>query len=57
MQDFRGSLTAETHQTLIQNGLRERVRIETDGKLMSIVMLQSQQSLEQKSLDLQQLRL
>lgn len=26
---------AETHQTLIRNGLRERVRIETDGKLMS----------------------
>ena len=26
---------AETHQTLIQNELRERVRIETDGKLMS----------------------
>ena len=26
---------SETHQTLIQNGLRERVRIETDGKLMS----------------------
>ena len=26
---------AETHQTLIQNGLRERVRIETDGKPMS----------------------
>ena len=26
---------AETHQTLIQNGLRGRVRIETDGKLMS----------------------
>ncbi|SHK08116.1 glutamate synthase large subunit [Hespellia stercorisuis] len=26
---------AETHQTLIQNGLRECVRIETDGKLMS----------------------
>jgi glutamate synthase (ferredoxin) len=26
---------AETHQTLIHNGLRERVRIETDGKLMS----------------------
>ena len=26
---------AETHQTLIKNGLRERVRIETDGKLMS----------------------
>ena len=26
---------AETHQTLIQNGLRVRVRIETDGKLMS----------------------
>ena len=25
----------ETHQTLIKNGLRERVRIETDGKLMS----------------------
>ncbi len=26
---------AETHQTLIQNGLRTRVTIETDGKLMS----------------------
>lgn len=26
---------SETHQTLIQNGLRGRVRIETDGKLMS----------------------
>ena len=26
---------AETHQTLIQNGLRSRVRIETDGKLMT----------------------
>ena len=26
---------AETHQTLLQNGLRNRVRIETDGKLMS----------------------
>ena len=26
---------AETHQTLLQNGLRTRVRIETDGKLMS----------------------
>ncbi|MCC8141163.1 MAG: glutamate synthase large subunit [Lachnospiraceae bacterium] len=26
---------AETHQTLILNGLREKVRIETDGKLMS----------------------
>ncbi len=26
---------AETHQTLIQNGLRGKVRIETDGKLMS----------------------
>ncbi len=26
---------AETHQTLIQNGLRQRVRIETDGKLMT----------------------
>ncbi len=26
---------AETHQTLIKNGLRSRVRIETDGKLMS----------------------
>lgn len=26
---------AETHQTLIQNGLRSRVVIETDGKLMS----------------------
>ena len=26
---------SETHQTLLQNGLRQRVRIETDGKLMS----------------------
>ena len=26
---------AETHQTLLQNGLRDRVVIETDGKLMS----------------------
>lgn len=26
---------AETHQTLIQNGLRDRVRVETDGKLMT----------------------
>lgn len=26
---------AETHQTLIKNGLRNRVRLETDGKLMS----------------------
>ena len=26
---------AETHQTLIKNGLRGRVRLETDGKLMS----------------------
>ena len=26
---------AETHQTLIMNGLREKVRVETDGKLMS----------------------
>ncbi|MDP4132726.1 MAG: glutamate synthase large subunit [Bacillota bacterium] len=26
---------AEAHQTLIQNGLRSRVRLETDGKLMS----------------------
>ncbi len=26
---------AETHQTLLQNGLRERVRLETDGKLMT----------------------
>lgn len=26
---------AETHRTLIENNLRERVRIETDGKLMS----------------------
>ena len=26
---------AETHQTLIMNGLRSRVRIETDGKLMT----------------------
>ncbi|MCM1112541.1 MAG: glutamate synthase large subunit [Muribaculum sp.] len=26
---------AETHQTLIMNGLRSKVRVETDGKLMS----------------------
>ncbi len=26
---------AETHQTLLQNGLRSRVRVETDGKLMT----------------------
>ncbi len=26
---------SETHQTLVQNGLRSRVRLETDGKLMS----------------------
>ena len=26
---------AETHQTLIMNGLRNKVVIETDGKLMS----------------------
>ena len=26
---------AETHQTLLQNGLRDRVAVETDGKLMS----------------------
>lgn len=26
---------AETHQTLLQNGLRNKVRIETDGKLMT----------------------
>ena len=26
---------AETHQTLLMNGLRNRVMIETDGKLMS----------------------
>ncbi len=26
---------SETHQTLIQNGLRDKVRIETDGKLMT----------------------
>ena len=26
---------SETHQTLIQNGLRSKVRLETDGKLMS----------------------
>ena len=48
---------AETHQTLIQNGLRERVRIETDGKLMSGRDVAIEQSLEQKSLDLRQLRL
>ena len=29
------SALAETHQTLIANGLRGRVRVETDGKLMT----------------------
>ena len=54
MPDFHGSLDLlETHQTLIQNGLRERVRIETDGKLMSGRDVGgSQPSLEQKNLDL-----
>ena len=36
MQDFRGNLDLQKLiRHLIQNGLRERVRIETDGKLMS----------------------
>ena len=36
MQDFRGSLVWLRHiRHLIQNGLRNKVRIETDGKLMS----------------------
>ena len=37
MQDFRGNWdVAETHQTLIMNGLRDKSRIlETDGKLMT----------------------
>ena len=30
-----GDGTCRDHQTLLQNGLRNRVRIETDGKLMS----------------------
>ena len=30
---------AETHQTLIMNGLRNKVRIETDGKLMRVCNL------------------
>ena len=33
---FRGSLDlAEAHQTLMLNGLRDRVVLETDGKLMT----------------------
>ena len=36
MRDFRGSLVvAEAHQTLIMNGLRDKVVLETDGKLMT----------------------
>lgn len=33
---YRGELgLAETHQTLLLNSLRSRVRLETDGKLMT----------------------
>ena len=33
---YRGSLgLAEAHQTLMLNGLRDRVVLETDGKLMT----------------------
>ena len=48
---------AETHQTLLKNGLRNRVILETDGKLMSGRMLQLQHYWEQKNLVLQLLRL
>ncbi len=48
---------AETHQTLIMNGLRNKVRIETDGKLMSGRDVAIAAFLEQKNLDLLQLRL
>ena len=48
---------AETHQTLIQNGLRERVRIETDGKLMSGRDVAIAAMLGAEEFDLPQLRL
>ena len=35
MQDYLGRLVAETHQTLKLNDLRSRVKIETDGKLLT----------------------
>ena len=35
MQDFRGNGTCRNTSDTAQNGLRNRVRIETDGKLMS----------------------
>lgn len=47
---------AETHQTLIMNGLRSRVMIETDGKLMTGVMFSWQHCSVQRSMVLQQLR-
>lgn len=43
---------AETHQTLIQNGLRNKVRIETDGKLMTGRDVAMLQYLERRSLAL-----
>ncbi len=35
MQDFRGNSDLQTHQTLIHESTFNKVRIETDGKLMS----------------------
>ena len=45
---------AEAHQNLIMNDLRNKVIVETDGKLMSGRDVVSQQCLERKNLALQQ---
>ncbi len=52
-----GAWTCRTHQTLIMNGLRNRVRIETDGKLMSGRDVAIAAYWVQRNLVLQQLRL
>ena len=45
---------AETHQTLKLNHLRSRVKLETDGKLLTGVDVAYACALERKSLDLRQ---
>ena len=35
MQVFHGNLVLQKHRTLIKNGLRNKVVIEADGKLMT----------------------
>ena len=47
---------AETHQTLELNNLRSRIVVETDGKLMVGRDVALLHCLEQRNLDLQQLR-